>query len=165
MKGLATGCKCISWGAWLMVCGGTVTRPGRMTTPPVSLVTLVNGGLTMGSASSSSKFLGANMAKGMSKLVRVTWRDPGEYFRARPSLSLHASLEASRSLEVQHVGTPRLTTPPLPQVPVLAETHQPPPLLITRPQHKQKAGPPQTPGIQSQLFFTGRAKEEHPISS
>ena len=32
-----------------------------------------SGGFTMGSASSSSRFLGANMAKGISKLVRVTW--------------------------------------------------------------------------------------------
>ena len=32
-----------------------------------------SGGFTMGSASSTSRFLGANMANGMSKLVTVTW--------------------------------------------------------------------------------------------
>ena len=44
-----------------------------------SLQTALSDGLTMGSASSSSRFLGANMAKGMSKLVRVTWRRRRKY--------------------------------------------------------------------------------------
>lgn len=63
-----------------MVCGGIVNDSPRKDDDygTISLQTSVNGGLTMGSTSSSSKFLAANMAKGMSKLVRVTWRDMGE---------------------------------------------------------------------------------------
>lgn len=51
-----------------MLTWGGLICPGRAMTP----YHIGNFTLTMGSASSSSKFLGANMAKGMSKLVNVT---------------------------------------------------------------------------------------------
>lgn len=67
----------------------------------------------MGSASSSSRFLGANMAKGMSKLVRVTWRDAGESISAPPSPSSSVSLGAARRWGgIQQVHAFQLTTPP-----------------------------------------------------
>lgn len=60
---------------------------------PIYWTLTVAGGLTIGSASSSSKFLGANMAKGMSKLVTVTWREKGGKCSC---LSLHSKCGSYR---------------------------------------------------------------------
>ena len=48
-------------------------EPSECRPPWRDVVSGESGGFSMGSASSTSRFLGANMAKGISKLVRVTW--------------------------------------------------------------------------------------------
>lgn len=101
--------------------------------------------LTMGSTSSSSKFLGANIAKGMSKLVKVTLRVTEENISSCPSPSPQASVDAARSLGAQQVHTPADHTAP--QAP-LVETPQFPTSPITGLQHKQGLGLPKAPEIQ-----------------
>lgn len=149
LKGPNTGCKSVSHGACMAkgLCRNS-DLPRKMTSLPVFLETLIDSRLTMGSAPSSSKFLGANMAKGMSKLVRVTCRDTGGSIRAHPASRLHASSEPIRSLPAQLVHRARLAMPSL-RFPYCWRCPPHPPLPPTTcPQNEQGFGVPKTPGIQ-----------------